>query len=64
MAGIPDVTQKFEDKNAANQIIYQEVVFNYQPNMLFNFKQLMDGTNQLLSDIDCIQYLYLQQFPQ
>ena len=22
--------------------------------MLFNFKQLMDGTKQLLSDIDCI----------
>jgi len=54
MAGIPDVTHKFEDKNAANQIIYQEVVFNYQPNMLFNFKQLMDGTKQLLSDIHCI----------
>jgi len=29
-------------------------VFNYEPNMLFHFKQLMDGTKQLLSNIDCI----------
>ena len=54
MAGIPDVTNKLEEKNAANKIIYQEVVFNYEPNMLFHFKQLMDGTQQLLSNIDCI----------
>ena len=54
MAGIPDVTNKLEEENAANKIIYQEVVFNYEPNMLFHFKQLMDGTKQLLSNIDCI----------
>ena len=29
-------------------------MFNYEPNMLFHFKQLMDGTKQLLSNIDCI----------
>ena len=52
MAGIPDVTNKLEEENAANKIIYQEVVFNYEPNMLFHFKQLMDGTKQLLSNID------------
>jgi hypothetical protein len=39
MAGIPDVTNKLEEKNAANKNIYQEVVFNYEPNMLFHFKQ-------------------------
>ena len=54
MAGIPDVTNELEEKNAANKIIDQEVVFNYEPNMLFHFKQLMDGTKQLLSNIDCI----------
>ena len=37
MAGIPDVTNKLEEKNAANKIIYQEVVFNYEPSMLFHF---------------------------
>jgi hypothetical protein len=59
MAGIPDVTNKLEEKNAANQIIYQEDVFNYEPSMLFHFKPLMDGTKQLL-----IVFLYLPQFPQ
>jgi secreted protein with Ig-like and vWFA domain len=59
MAGIPDVTNKLEEKNAANQIIYQEYVFNYEPSMLFHFKPLMDGTKQLL-----IVFLYLPQFPQ
>lgn len=54
MAGIPDVTNKLEEKNAANKIIDQEDVFNYEPNMFFHFKQLMDGTKQLLSNIDCI----------
>ena len=39
MAGIPDVTNKLEEKNAANKNIYQEVVLNYEPNMLFHFKQ-------------------------
>jgi hypothetical protein len=41
-------------KNAGNKIICHEVVFNYELNMLFHFKQLMDGTKQLLSNIDCI----------
>lgn len=54
MAGIPYVTNELEEKNAANKIIDQEDVFNYEPNMFFHFKQLMDGTKQLLSNIDCI----------
>ena len=41
-----------------NDIIYQEVVLNYQASMLFNFKQLMDGTKQLLSDIVCVPHLF------
>ena len=44
MAGIPDVTNELEEKNAANKIIDQEVVFNYEPIKLF-IKRMCSTTN-------------------
>ena len=30
------------------------MVLNYQANLLFDFKKLMDGAKELLTDIDCV----------